>query len=61
MPPVKNNSLSASAQAQQEAISEGIESFELPKSLVTKIARSGVSDFSIRQKLTIEEGPLCTA
>ena len=44
MPP-KNNSLSASAQAQQEAISEGIESFELPKSLVTKIARSGVSDF----------------
>lgn len=32
----------SSAQAQQEAISEGIDSFELPRSLVTRIARSAV-------------------
>lgn len=35
-----------SAQAQQEAISEGIDSFELPRSLVTRIARSAVSSLS---------------
>lgn len=33
-----------SAQAQQDLVSEGIENFELPKSLVTKIAKSAVSD-----------------
>lgn len=32
-----------SAQAQQNLVSEGIENFELPKSLVTRIAKSGVS------------------
>jgi hypothetical protein len=32
-----------SAQAQQDLVSEGIENFELPKSLVTKIAKSAVS------------------
>jgi DNA polymerase epsilon subunit 3 len=31
-----------SAQAQQDLVSEGIENFELPKSLVTKIAKSAV-------------------
>jgi hypothetical protein len=35
----------SSAQAQQDAIleAEGIESYELPKALVTRIAKSGVS------------------
>jgi len=31
-----------SAQAQQDLVSEGIENFELPKSIVTKIAKSAV-------------------
>ncbi|KAJ8700917.1 hypothetical protein PTI98_003895 [Pleurotus ostreatus] len=31
-----------SAKQQQEQVSEGIEQFELPKSLVTKIAKSAV-------------------
>ena len=31
-----------SAQAQQEAASDGIDSYELPKSLVTRIAKSAV-------------------
>ena len=31
-----------SAQAQQDLVSEGIENFELPKSLVMKIAKSSV-------------------
>lgn len=34
---------SATAQAQQEAAAEGIESYELPKTLVTRIAKSAVS------------------
>jgi DNA polymerase epsilon subunit 3 len=32
-----------SAQQQQEMVSEGIENFELPKSVVMKIAKSAVS------------------
>ena len=36
-----------SAQAQQDLVSEGIENFELPKSIVTKIAKSAVR-FQIR-------------
>ena len=32
-----------SAQAQQDLVSEGIENLELPKSLVTRIAKSAVS------------------
>jgi len=35
---------SISAQAQQDAISEGIEEFELPKSLVTRIAKSALPE-----------------
>jgi hypothetical protein len=31
------------AQAQQDLVSEGLDNFELPKSLVTKIAKSNVS------------------
>ena len=30
------------AQAQQDAVSEGIDAYELPKSLVTRLARSAV-------------------
>ncbi len=33
----------ATAQAQQEAVSDGIDNYELPKSLVTRIAKSAVS------------------
>lgn len=33
---------SSTAQAQQEAISDGIENYELPKTLVTRIAKSSV-------------------
>lgn len=41
----RKDSLPASAstaQAQQEAISDGIENYELPKTLVTRIAKSSV-------------------
>ncbi|KAJ3486896.1 hypothetical protein NLI96_g3896 [Meripilus lineatus] len=43
----------SSAQAQQEAISEGIDSFELPRSLVTRIARSAFPDNVKLQKETV--------
>ncbi len=36
-----------SAKQQQEQVSEGIEQFELPKSLVTKIAKSAVRDLRV--------------
>ncbi|KIJ62199.1 hypothetical protein HYDPIDRAFT_115076 [Hydnomerulius pinastri MD-312] len=42
-----------SAQAQQDLVSEGIENFELPKSLVTKIAKSAIPDNSKLQKETV--------
>ncbi|KAH8105155.1 histone-fold-containing protein [Cristinia sonorae] len=46
--PRKESTISAaavsSAQAQQESASDGIEAFELPKSLVTRIARSAFPD-----------------
>ena len=42
MPPRKDISAS---QAQQDASSEGIDAFELPKSIVTRIAKSAVSHF----------------
>ncbi|EMD31575.1 hypothetical protein CERSUDRAFT_127304 [Gelatoporia subvermispora B] len=41
---------STSAQAQQELVSEGLENFELPRSLVTKIARSALPDNTKLQK-----------
>ncbi|KAI0272174.1 histone-fold-containing protein [Russula aff. rugulosa BPL654] len=43
----------ASAQAQQEAVSEGIENFELPRALVTRIAKSAVPDNVKLQKDTV--------
>jgi DNA polymerase epsilon subunit 3 len=42
MPRKDNANTPASAQAQQDAISEGIENFELPRALVTRIAKSAV-------------------
>jgi hypothetical protein len=42
MPRRENANNPASAQAQQEAVSEGIENFELPRALVTRIAKSAV-------------------
>jgi len=39
-----------SAQAQQDLVSEGIENFELPKSLVMKIAKS-----SVRMSATVHD------
>ncbi|KAG6856492.1 hypothetical protein H0H87_003870 [Tephrocybe sp. NHM501043] len=42
-----------SAQAQQDIVSEGIENFELPKSLVTKIAKSALPDNAKLQKETV--------
>ena len=38
----KESASSVSAQAQQEAVSEGIEAFELPRSIITRLARSAV-------------------
>jgi hypothetical protein len=45
MPRKDNANTPASAQAQQEAVSEGIENFELPRALVTRIAKSAVRVF----------------
>ncbi|KAG2133356.1 histone-fold-containing protein [Suillus clintonianus] len=42
-----------SAQAQQDLVSEGIENFELPKSIVTKIAKSAMPDNAKLQKETV--------
>ncbi|KAJ6455840.1 histone-fold-containing protein [Mycena sanguinolenta] len=44
---------SISAQAQQDLVSEGIENFELPKSLVTRIARSALPENVKMQKETV--------
>ncbi|KAF9019392.1 histone-fold-containing protein [Hymenopellis radicata] len=44
---------SISAQAQQDLVSEGIENFELPKSIITKIARSAIPENAKLQKETI--------
>ncbi|EIN06798.1 histone-fold-containing protein [Punctularia strigosozonata HHB-11173 SS5] len=41
------------AQSQQDMTSDGIENFELPKSLVTKIAKSAIPDNSKLQKETV--------
>ncbi|KAF8132558.1 histone-fold-containing protein, partial [Boletus edulis] len=42
-----------SAQAQQDLVSEGIENFELPRSLVTKIAKSALPENAKLQKETV--------
>lgn len=53
MPRKDNANTPASAQAQQEAVSEGIENFELPRALVTRIAKSAVPDNAKLQKDTV--------
>ncbi|KAF8057548.1 hypothetical protein FPV67DRAFT_1456159 [Lyophyllum atratum] len=42
-----------SAQAQQDLVSDGIENFELPKSLVTRIAKSAIPENAKLQKETV--------
>lgn len=42
MPRKENASAPANAQAQQDLVSEGIENYELPRALVTRIAKSAV-------------------
>jgi DNA polymerase epsilon subunit 3 len=42
-----------SAQAQQEKVSEGIDNYELPKTIVTKIAKSAIPENTKLQKETI--------
>ncbi|EKM51031.1 uncharacterized protein PHACADRAFT_262974 [Phanerochaete carnosa HHB-10118-sp] len=44
---------SVSAQAQQDAASDGIDAYELPKSLVTKLARSAIPENAKLQKETV--------
>lgn len=44
MPRKETYSGPLSAQAQQDLVSEGIENFELPKSVVMKIAKSSVRE-----------------
>ncbi|KIY73157.1 histone-fold-containing protein [Cylindrobasidium torrendii FP15055 ss-10] len=51
--PRKDASTPISAKAQQDLISSGIEEFELPKSIVTRIARSAIPDNAKLQKETI--------
>ncbi|KAJ3822721.1 hypothetical protein F5880DRAFT_1572536 [Lentinula raphanica] len=51
--PRKENPGPLSAQQQQDLVSEGIDNFELPKSLVTKIAKSAVPDNTKIQKEAI--------
>ncbi|KAG7448154.1 uncharacterized protein BT62DRAFT_918591 [Guyanagaster necrorhizus] len=53
MPRKETNTSTITAQAQQDAVSDGIESFELPKSLITKIARSAIPENAKLQKETI--------
>ncbi|KAL0581418.1 hypothetical protein V5O48_000572 [Marasmius crinis-equi] len=51
--PRKDNPGPISAQAQQELVSEGLDNFELPKSIVTKIAKSAVPENTKLQKEAI--------
>jgi len=53
MPRKESTNVPASAQAQQDAVSEGIENFELPRTLVTKIAKSAIPDNTKLQKDTV--------
>ncbi|TFK68325.1 hypothetical protein BDN72DRAFT_683164 [Pluteus cervinus] len=53
MPRANNSSTQVTAQQQQDQVSEGIDNFELPKSLVTKIARSAIPDSAKLQKESV--------
>ncbi|KAF6745652.1 histone-fold-containing protein, partial [Ephemerocybe angulata] len=51
--PRKENPGPISAQAQQELVSEGIENYELPKSIVMKIAKSALPEEARLTKETV--------
>ncbi|KIM88021.1 hypothetical protein PILCRDRAFT_814697 [Piloderma croceum F 1598] len=53
MPRKESASGQISALAQQEQVSDGIENYELPKNLVTKIAKAAIPDSAKLQKETI--------
>jgi DNA polymerase epsilon subunit 3 len=50
MPRKDQSNPAISAQHQQEQVSEGIENYELPKSIVTRIAKSAIPDNAKLQK-----------
>jgi len=53
MPRKESATAHISAQAQQEQVSDGIENYELPKSIVTKIAKSAIPEHAKLQKDTV--------
>jgi DNA polymerase epsilon subunit 3 len=53
MPPKKAGTAGTNADSQPQDIGEGIDNFELPKSLVTKIAKSAVRNASLNGSKTI--------
>ncbi|THH06563.1 hypothetical protein EW145_g3999 [Phellinidium pouzarii] len=53
MPRKDSNTTPASAQAQQDAASDSIDNYELPKTLVTRIAKSAIPETSKLQKDTV--------
>ncbi|KIP02618.1 hypothetical protein PHLGIDRAFT_130649 [Phlebiopsis gigantea 11061_1 CR5-6] len=53
MPRKESNTGSSTAQAQQDAVSDGIDAYELPKSLVTRLARSALPDNAKLQKESV--------
>ena len=50
MPRKESTTGAISAQAQQDLVSDGIENYELPKSIVTKIAKSAVSSNNLYKR-----------
>lgn len=59
MPRKETYSGPLSAQAQQDLVSEGIENFELPKSVVMKIAKSAVRRI-VRLSLNVSRNAYCS-
>lgn len=53
MPRKETATAPITAESQQSAVSEGIDAFELPKSIVIKLAKSGIPEQSKVQKETI--------
>ncbi|KAI0033210.1 hypothetical protein K488DRAFT_78023 [Vararia minispora EC-137] len=53
MPRKESSTMPASAQAQQDAVSEGIEKLELPRSIVMRLAKSAVPEGTKLQKDTV--------
>jgi DNA polymerase epsilon subunit 3 len=53
MPRKETATAPITAESQQSAVSEGIDAFELPKSLVTKLAKAAIPEQSRVQKEAI--------